>query len=431
MAVQVTETFNVKDFGAKGNGIADDYKAIQDCIDAALKTKSSKILFPAGKYQISKTLIAHYLDNQLEITGLREKGELPLIFSKATISLLAVRGYIATDAVGTIAINNIELKGGFGIHPYGKMSPFILKDVWYYGISITDKRTVRLENLSVSDIYGEGIYISTTAQTGIPVTARFDSVEINGCKVLNCWGYNPALDDYGDGIYISNVASAKITGNLIHNDFTQTKQLGRCGIVLEFMAENCVVASNDIFGYDRGIHLEADYGGHQILNNKLSGSDMGIVLENDPIEGHNNPVVISGNLITNKGLPKGNSLNRVRDITALSDRSLLNFVARGGSRAGSIIEKNRITIDGNYDYFSNTIVNIKADDIKINDNLNKVLSPGKLKYLILYNNYSNSISKNDDFSGIRILKYRKEKIGDVKKISKTNRMNSTQIELNL
>jgi hypothetical protein len=61
--------FNVKDFGAKGDGKADDTKAIQDAFDAAAKTARSEqypghsyyvsnaeIYFPSGKYIITDTL---------------------------------------------------------------------------------------------------------------------------------------------------------------------------------------------------------------------------------------------------------------------------------------------------------------------------------------------------------------------------------------
>lgn len=47
---------NVKDFGAKGNGSADDYLAIQKAIDSAVKTKGT-VYIPAGRYKISKSLI--------------------------------------------------------------------------------------------------------------------------------------------------------------------------------------------------------------------------------------------------------------------------------------------------------------------------------------------------------------------------------------
>jgi hypothetical protein len=44
---------SVKDYGAKGNGIADDTAAIQNAVNA---TKSGTLLFPAGTYRLSTTI---------------------------------------------------------------------------------------------------------------------------------------------------------------------------------------------------------------------------------------------------------------------------------------------------------------------------------------------------------------------------------------
>ncbi|HRI19977.1 MAG TPA: glycosyl hydrolase family 28-related protein, partial [Panacibacter sp.] len=55
---------NVKNFGAKGNGVADDTKAIQDAINAAPVATMSTIYFPAGVYRIaSYTVTRNYLEN--------------------------------------------------------------------------------------------------------------------------------------------------------------------------------------------------------------------------------------------------------------------------------------------------------------------------------------------------------------------------------
>ena len=48
--------FNVKKFGAVGDGVADDAPAIQKAIDAA-QVKGGCVYFPAGDYRIKKTLL--------------------------------------------------------------------------------------------------------------------------------------------------------------------------------------------------------------------------------------------------------------------------------------------------------------------------------------------------------------------------------------
>ena len=49
------DIMNVKDFGAKGNGVEDDTDAI-NCAIAAAKTAKCKVMFPAGTYKVDGRL---------------------------------------------------------------------------------------------------------------------------------------------------------------------------------------------------------------------------------------------------------------------------------------------------------------------------------------------------------------------------------------
>lgn len=72
---------NVKDYGAKGNGVTDDTRFIQAAINAASADQLNTIYFPAGIYRIgSYTLGTHYFENfsirlhsNLLFTGENEK----------------------------------------------------------------------------------------------------------------------------------------------------------------------------------------------------------------------------------------------------------------------------------------------------------------------------------------------------------------------
>src|SRR6185503_7908831 len=68
-ATAYAQSFNVKDFGAKGDGTTDDTRAIQAALDAAGKRvhsefepgaayffASPEVRFPVGKYTVSDTL---------------------------------------------------------------------------------------------------------------------------------------------------------------------------------------------------------------------------------------------------------------------------------------------------------------------------------------------------------------------------------------
>jgi hypothetical protein len=48
---------NVKDFGAAGDGIADDRQAIQKAIDDAVANGRGGIVFPPGTYRVSRVTV--------------------------------------------------------------------------------------------------------------------------------------------------------------------------------------------------------------------------------------------------------------------------------------------------------------------------------------------------------------------------------------
>ena len=56
VALSAAESFNVKDFGAKGDGVADDTPAIQQAINAATaKPGGGNVVFPKGTYLLDST----------------------------------------------------------------------------------------------------------------------------------------------------------------------------------------------------------------------------------------------------------------------------------------------------------------------------------------------------------------------------------------
>lgn len=52
--------FNVKDFGAKGDGVTDDTDAILDAIQAAVENGGGEVFFPVGKYKVSSTIVVPF-----------------------------------------------------------------------------------------------------------------------------------------------------------------------------------------------------------------------------------------------------------------------------------------------------------------------------------------------------------------------------------
>lgn len=417
--------FNIRNYGAKGDGVTDDSKAIQLCINAAIKRHDSNIVIPYGTYSISKQIDVNYTEGYIEIDGIKNKnGKVPVLKCIKPTSALSVSGYFTPISTGVFALKNLSISGGFSSKQVTNI--LINNNDWFFGIRITDKKQAILENVSIADFYGEGIFISTTQPENNVNSSRFSNVNISNCKVINCWGYNPKTDSYGDGIYLAAIASATVNNNIIKNDFLKTGYLGRCGLVIEYNAENFKVTGNTISGYDRGIHIEADYGNHLIKNNIISGTDLGIIVVSKDINAHNNPIQILNNQIYNKGLSKGYKLNRTYAITSIADRAMINFNAERDSRKGSLVSGNTINISGDYDYFSNAVMNIKANGITVSGNNIIVTKPESLKYPLVLYNYSNSSLINNKLINVKSVKVKPGT--DIISISKKNILNGTKVD---
>jgi hypothetical protein len=105
----LTHYHNVKAYGAKGDGVTDDTKAIQAAIDAAEAADKAALYFPPGLYKISSSL--NITVN--EIQTIRGEGYKSII--KATASLAAIFDFTSggtdTTANNYLTIKDLYLEG--------------------------------------------------------------------------------------------------------------------------------------------------------------------------------------------------------------------------------------------------------------------------------------------------------------------------------
>jgi hypothetical protein len=94
VAQKLWETISVKDFGAVGDGVTDDYAAIQAAIDAAISVGGSTVYFPAGTYYVSQV-----------ITTPTSRNDYPDYTVKLTIQGVAGGTWITRD---TVAMPNYD-----------------------------------------------------------------------------------------------------------------------------------------------------------------------------------------------------------------------------------------------------------------------------------------------------------------------------------
>ena len=191
---KLKDIVSVKDFGAVGNGVADDTVALQ----AALDSGSQAILFPAGTYKITSSL------------SVATTKSLTIIGESAKIEAGTIMGHVLQVVVGA-AIESVTVSGLVIDGQYvASTGIFIEAD----GGSVT---RVTVENNIVQNFNNTTEVVSAF---GIRVDALgAESVRVvgNTVKNVNRTQVNPGtIASVGIGVY-SLVHGAVISGNHIEN----------------------------------------------------------------------------------------------------------------------------------------------------------------------------------------------------------------------
>jgi hypothetical protein len=265
---KLRETVSVKDFGAVGDGVADDTAALQAAIDAA----SGKTLFiNAGTY----------VTRQLNLVS-----DLTIAFDPSAV-LQASVGYTATECVMRLtSISNVTIHGNHANIVMNK--PEYTTGEQRHGVRIVTCSNVTINDLHVSDTGGDGYYIgsvdSASACTNIYLNNCFsdnarrnglsivsgDGVYVNGGEYSNTIGTSPEfgidIEANGSGESLKNINIVGVT--------TKNNRLGGIQVVLEqnglTTTNNISINITDCYSYQDGA-----YGGIRFANgpvNALAGS---------------------------------------------------------------------------------------------------------------------------------------------------------------
>ncbi|GLQ87359.1 right-handed parallel beta-helix repeat-containing protein [Dyella flagellata] len=161
-------SLNVRNFGALGNGSADDTAAIQAAINA-LPSTGGTVEVPAGTYMI----------NALKGVGLRSHTRL-LLDTGATLQAIpnsASRYWV----VRAWNVNNVEIAGGTVLGERSQHQG--TTGEWGYGINISASSYVYVHDISVANSWGDGLLVGASG-SGATVVPSY-SVTLNNVKSNN------------------------------------------------------------------------------------------------------------------------------------------------------------------------------------------------------------------------------------------------------
>lgn len=173
--------FNVREYGAKGDGETDDTNAIQTAIDNANRVTGSTVYLPAGVYKVSAPITVH---SHTRLIGGGKRG-------------LSDTGYSGTHIVGDLdgaiiqADPNVETVYGVEIRDlrvckYGDRKPA-------YGIKLDHSSECYLHNVTVNGGCAVGLYFqgSITQLDNLYICGNDIGIKLEGHAItvsnLNAW----------------------------------------------------------------------------------------------------------------------------------------------------------------------------------------------------------------------------------------------------
>ncbi|MGH3699165.1 MAG: right-handed parallel beta-helix repeat-containing protein [Pseudonocardiaceae bacterium] len=180
----VVPWFNVKDFGAAGDGAGDDTQSIQAAINAAIAANGGVVYFPPGTYPVAK-----------------DAG--PGIFAAFSLSGVSNLVFMGDGPASTIKVQDGTYLGDFmvfrllagttritflGLRFDGNKAR-ISADEQTHAIEIFDADEIHIERCWFDDTFGDGVRIvgrGATALGGTPLDTA-DKLLIRDCRFKN-WG---------------------------------------------------------------------------------------------------------------------------------------------------------------------------------------------------------------------------------------------------
>jgi len=277
--------YNVKGYGAVGDGVTDDAAAIQAAIDAASAAGGGIVFLPQGTYKITSSLT---MKSGVSIIGVGGVNESVILNSSNGTALNFPNTVIYT----AVRLENFSIKGDtdggysptYAIYGANFRTHCVIKNVriWrhQYGIELNDCWYSLYEN----------IYTNTTSTAIKLITAN--GVTIRGCIIHGLTDNTAsALEIAGSSVLIqanyfesmtckSAIGVTYSYGAMIISNYFEN--ITGYGILIGSYTKDTVLIGNYLFGSNtmtRGIYFYGsdNYGGSVIGNHILNTTDKDII----------------------------------------------------------------------------------------------------------------------------------------------------------
>jgi len=215
---KLRETVSVKDFGAVGNGVADDTTEIQ----AALDSGAGTIIFSDGTYLIS--------------AAVKPSSNQQLVGTGGTITMVnnTFAAGVHIDTKSNVRVNGLRIIGASGGNSFDQ------------AILIAASTNVIVENCLIQDIGNQAVSPNEWGH-GIEINGASTNIKIVDNTIKNIKGYGNLR---GDGITVRSSSNTLIQGNTI--DTNRRMQIA----IIDDAIDVKIIGNHLLNGYLNGIDVE-------------------------------------------------------------------------------------------------------------------------------------------------------------------------------
>lgn len=245
-------TVNVRDKGAKGDGVHDDTSAFQDAVDS-LPATGGTVMVPPGNYVIDAMRAINLHSN--------------MVFQMApTATLTAIPNNSPRSHVIKVwNANNVRIAGGRIVGERGGHTG--AGGEWGYGLNISSSNNVHVSDMHISDCWGDGILVGALGPDGHATPSRGVTID----RVISTNNRRQGLSICPvDGVLVTNSTFSGSNGTKPESGidiepqgqgFAQNITIDHCTIsgnhgtgmeihynVFDVTVKNCTIEGNNGYG---------------------------------------------------------------------------------------------------------------------------------------------------------------------------------------